>query len=345
MLGGLIAIIAVWAVASIAELPPLDLPPPAREGADPGHPRAVAVALYAYSAWRLAAMYRNRGGRVLLYMAVALALLGEALIAVTVSRNWHPAGGCGTSCCSRRSRSSPSGRDASISAVSLTAAFGGLYLEATPHGSTGGTPAPWRASPAPRPAASRPMALAALRREGASDDESRCSRRRPARSDDSMPPFVRTCPRSWRRGSASVGPMSRGSVARSAMEALFADLAGFTTFSETRTPTEVIAMLNDYWPRSSRSSRARGASSSTSPVTARAGHLQRPRRPARTTRVWRPRPASRSSPPVDPSVLPIPTGRRSASASIPGRPSSATSARTLAEASPPSATRSTRRPG
>ena len=28
---------------------------------------------------------------------------------------------------------------------------------------------------------------------------------------------------------------------------LFADLAGFTTFSETRRPTEVIAMLNAYW--------------------------------------------------------------------------------------------------
>ena len=28
---------------------------------------------------------------------------------------------------------------------------------------------------------------------------------------------------------------------------LFADLASFTTFSETRTPTEVIGMLNEYW--------------------------------------------------------------------------------------------------
>ena len=28
---------------------------------------------------------------------------------------------------------------------------------------------------------------------------------------------------------------------------MFADLASFTTFSETRTPTEVIEMLNDYW--------------------------------------------------------------------------------------------------
>jgi adenylate cyclase len=28
---------------------------------------------------------------------------------------------------------------------------------------------------------------------------------------------------------------------------LFADLAGFTTFSETRAPTEVITMLNEYW--------------------------------------------------------------------------------------------------
>jgi len=28
---------------------------------------------------------------------------------------------------------------------------------------------------------------------------------------------------------------------------LFADLAGFTTFSEERAPTEVIAMLNEYW--------------------------------------------------------------------------------------------------
>ena len=30
---------------------------------------------------------------------------------------------------------------------------------------------------------------------------------------------------------------------------LFADLAGFTTFSENRAPTEVIGMLNEYWAR------------------------------------------------------------------------------------------------
>ena len=31
------------------------------------------------------------------------------------------------------------------------------------------------------------------------------------------------------------------------MSVVFADLAGFTTFSETRPPTEVLAMLNAFW--------------------------------------------------------------------------------------------------
>ena len=49
---------------------------------------------------------------------------------------------------------------------------------------------------------------------------------------------------------------------------MFADLAGFTPFSETHAPREVVEMLNTYWAGVSRSSNARRARSSTSPATA-----------------------------------------------------------------------------
>ena len=81
----------IWAVVSIAELPPLDRPPPAREGAGLLDILGlVAVALYAYSAWRLAACIDTGAGASCCTWRWPWRSLGEALIAVTVSRNWHP---------------------------------------------------------------------------------------------------------------------------------------------------------------------------------------------------------------------------------------------------------------
>ena len=104
LLGGLIVLMVVWAVFSIARLPPLDGPPPPREGGGVLDILSiVASALFAFAAVQLVRFFRYRGETILLAMAAAFVLLAEALIAILVSRNWHSAGGSGTSCCWPRS--------------------------------------------------------------------------------------------------------------------------------------------------------------------------------------------------------------------------------------------------
>ena len=85
-----VAAIVGWGVVSLAGLPPLDGPLPAREG--PGILAAltiVGVALYGWAAWRMLDLYRARPGPLPLSVAVGLVLLAEAMVAVALSRNWH----------------------------------------------------------------------------------------------------------------------------------------------------------------------------------------------------------------------------------------------------------------
>ena len=91
LLGGLLALMAAWAVVSIARLPPLDGPPTAFEGdgllgvLSRGRGRAVCLLGVAL----VPALPAPRRRRDLLSMAVAFVLLAEAMIAVSLSRNWH----------------------------------------------------------------------------------------------------------------------------------------------------------------------------------------------------------------------------------------------------------------
>jgi adenylate cyclase len=63
MLGGLVALMIVWAVVSLAGLPPLQGPPPGAEAIGPlSVLAAVGVGLYAFAAWRTLDFYRQRGG-------------------------------------------------------------------------------------------------------------------------------------------------------------------------------------------------------------------------------------------------------------------------------------------
>jgi class 3 adenylate cyclase len=248
--GGLVALMAAWGALSVARLPPLDGPPPAQEGAGPLTVLAVvAVPLFAYAAWRYVELYRHRGGAVPLAVAVAFVLLAEAMIAVTFSRNWHlswwewhvlmllafAAIALGARREYRRSGT-------------LTAAFGGLYLEATLARIDR-----WHAGAIAAVAAadergdSPDRVLSDLRREGATSDDVKLlvqAARELRRLDASFRPYlpsVVTQRIRRERGTARFGGEERE------VSALFADLAAFTTFSETRSPTEVIAMLNEYW--------------------------------------------------------------------------------------------------
>jgi class 3 adenylate cyclase len=241
---------AGWGILSVAGLPPLDGPPPAQEGAGVLVALAVvAVGLFVYAAWRYVELYRRRGGILLLTVAVAFVLLAEAMIAITFSRNWHlswwewhvlmllafAAIALGARREYRRSGT-------------LTGAFGGLYLERTlarvdrwhARAIAAVAAADERGDPPDR-------VLSELRREGATSDDVALlaqAARELRRLDASFRPYLPSvvAERVRRdRGAARLGGDERE------VSALFADLAGFTTFSETRTPTDVIRMLNDYW--------------------------------------------------------------------------------------------------
>ena len=250
LLGGLLVLMGLWGVGSVLGLPPLNGPFPPSEAVGPQVGlAAVGVALYAFAAWRSFRFYRWRGGLVVLAIAVALALLGEAMLAIAVSRNWHAswwewhvlmliafvaiAHGARTE---YRRRGS------------LTAAFGGLYLEATlaridrwhARAIAAVVAADERGEPPAR-------VLRDLRREGASGDEVALLaqaagevRRLDALFRPYLPSQLATRLRE-QPGIARLGGEERE------VSVVFADLAGFTTFSETRAPSVVISMLNAYW--------------------------------------------------------------------------------------------------
>jgi adenylate cyclase len=250
LLTGLLALMFAWAVLSIARLPPLDGPPPAREGVALLDVLGVAaIALYAYAAVRLAQLATHRRGVLVPAMAIAAVLLAETVLAVMVSRNWHLSwwewhllllAAFATIALGARRDYRRGG--------SLSAAFGGLYLEATLRRVDR-----WYATAVAAVAsaeargASTEAVLSELRSEGASDPELALlaqTAHEVRRLDAAFRPYLPSVvTEGIRRRSPGAG---LGGEERE-VSVLFADLAGFTTFSETRSPTDVIGMLNAYW--------------------------------------------------------------------------------------------------
>lgn len=250
LLGGLLALMAYWAFLSLARLAPLDGPPPAQEGVGLlALLAAEAVAVYGYSAWRYVLLYRRRGGIVPLAIAVALVLLAEAMVAVALSRNWHLSwwewhllmlGAFVVIALGARQEYRRSG--------SLTSAFGGLYLEAT-------------LARVDRWHAGAIAAVAAADERGESPDSVVAKLRHEGATTDELALLVRAASE-LRRLDALFRPYLPSVVAQRIrrergrpnfageereVSAVFADLAAFTTFSESRAPTEVLSMLNAYW--------------------------------------------------------------------------------------------------
>ena len=234
---------ALWGFLSLAQLPPLDGPPPAKEGV--GLLTVLgggAVALYALAAWRSFRMYGQRGGTILLSVAIALILLAEAMIAVVLSRNWRLSwwewhvlllAAFALIALGARAEYRRSG--------TLTGAFGGLYLEQTlariDRWYAGAITA---VAEADAKGGSVDGVLSQLRSEGATTDEVALlagTANELRRLDASFQPYLPSVAAERIRregtGAALAGEEREVSV-------VFADLAGFTTFSETRPPTEVL---------------------------------------------------------------------------------------------------------
>jgi adenylate cyclase len=89
-LGGLLALMAVWAVLSLARVGPLDGATPPESGSTPLTVLAVVgIVLYGAAAARYGVLYSRLRAPILLAVVTAFVLLAEAMVAVAFARNWH----------------------------------------------------------------------------------------------------------------------------------------------------------------------------------------------------------------------------------------------------------------
>jgi adenylate cyclase len=275
ILGALVGLMVVWGAASLAGLGPLgavsapnDAPMlmegmPGMDGMPPVQPTpsveetggplqvlaVMAIGAYAIAAWRYLALHREHRSMLPLAIGAAFALLAEATVAVVLSHNWEMTWwawhllmlvafasiALGVRAEYRRSRS-------------LTTAFGGLYSEATLARIDR-----WHADAITSVAGARARGestdavLDQLRREGASGEEIQlltAAARELTRLDDLFRPYLPAIVGQQLRsdpGLARLGGEERE------VSVLFADLAGFTAFSEQHPPARIIEMLNTYW--------------------------------------------------------------------------------------------------
>lgn len=245
-----IGLMVVWGGVSLLRIPPLRDPIAVEELNGPLAVVAlVAVALYAYAAWRYLGTARRRRSPVALAMVGAMVLLAEAMVAVALSRSWRlswwewhvlMASAFALIAVAARSEYARTG--------SLTATLRPIYLEATLarisrwHGRA-------MADLAALEARGEPIdgLITDLRGDGASVEEVQlltAAAREMRRVDELFRPYLpQRLAERLREGPEASRP---GGVQR-VLTVLFADLAGFTSYAETRRPTEVIDMLNAYW--------------------------------------------------------------------------------------------------
>ena len=243
-----VVVLAAWAAVSLLRLPPLDGPPPEQAGTLVAVVAIGTVVLYGYAAWRYAGIAQLRRSRFAAVIAAALVLLAEAMVAVAFSRSWHLSwwewhllmtGAFALIALGARQEYRRTG--------SLVATFEPIYQRATLqrierwHGRAIADLAEAEARGAP----TDPI-LAQLRREGASSDQLALladAAREIRRVDELFRPYL---PRAY-ADRLRAAPDRAAAPREREVSVVFADLAGFTSFSEAHEPTEVIAMLNQHW--------------------------------------------------------------------------------------------------
>jgi adenylate cyclase len=249
--GSLVLLLAAWAAVSLASVPPLDKPLlPSEDDAWLYGLGAAGVPLYAGAAWRYLGLYRRRPLFLLVAVTASFVLLAEALVAVAFARNWHltwwewhvlmVTAFVSVTAAARheyRRQASPEG------------AFAGIYLEHTiarVHDDYGRALAAL-AEELDEGADAHETARSVGRRFGLGGDQTVLLERAAAQIrdvDELFSPYVPEQLAERLRADREVGRL--GGVERT-VSVLFADLQGFTSFSERATPAEVISMLNEYW--------------------------------------------------------------------------------------------------
>jgi adenylate cyclase len=248
---GLMIVIAGWAIASFTQVEFLSRAPAEEAPVVLRLLSWVGVALYAFAAVRYLRLYRQRRRTLPLAVAVAFVLLAEAMVAIVFGRSWHAtwwewhvlmALAFGTILLAARAEYR--------SERSVTGAFGGLYLERTLDRIDRRHSAALRTlTDAIRDDSPLVPIVERLRSQGLSADEVAVmerSARELSRVDTLLRRYVgpRLADRFEREPElAHLGGRE------TEVSVLFADLAGFTSFSEGRSPGEVIEMVNAYWER------------------------------------------------------------------------------------------------
>jgi adenylate cyclase len=238
--GAVFALLAGWALYSLAELPPLDRALTPEEDDGPlfilG---AVGLLLYAFAAVRYVSLYRRRPSAMPLAVAAAYTLLAEAMIAIALGRSWHAswwewhvlmAIAFGIVAVAARIEYR---RRRSAAAV-----FKDLYLEHTAE----------LVDRRYAEALSKAVDSGELD-EQLSEEESRLLEQAAGelrRLDELFSPYL--SPQLLARLREQPEAAELGGEQRE-VSVLFADLEGFTSFSERSAPPEVIAMLNAYWAK------------------------------------------------------------------------------------------------
>jgi adenylate cyclase len=242
--GAVFAVLAVWAAGSLASVPPLDdrFLPERLDG-----PLLIAAAfgigLYGFAALRYLDLWRDR--RVILVAAIGIAfvLLGEAMVAIAAAHNWHAswwewhvlmAIAFGLVALAARSEYA---RQASVPST-----FTSLYLEHTL-----GRVDRERAAALEELVASPAGSDELRRRHGLAAGEAEVLERAAQeirRLDELFRPYLSPQLADRLRADPAAGQL--GGEQRQ-VSVLFADLQGFTAFSERAGPSEVIGMLNEYW--------------------------------------------------------------------------------------------------
>ena len=236
----LVGVILAWALASLTEVPPLDRSLTEDETDRWLFGLAVpAVALYALTALRYWELYRRRPAPVLLGVTAAWILLGEASIAVAFARNWHASWWEWHLLMA-----------AAFGIVALTAlrerhrgeAFASLYLDDT----LGRIDE--RYASAVKAAAAEHLDEPELRRRFGLGAEEAAFVQRAATEvkavEGLLQPYL--SPQLAARLREEPEAAALGGQERE-VSVLFADLQGFTAFSERHSPSDVLAMLNSYW--------------------------------------------------------------------------------------------------
>jgi class 3 adenylate cyclase len=248
--GTLLGAMAAWGILSLGDVSPFDSAlAPEDIRAELLTLAAAGCALYAFATIRYVRLYRSRRDRLPGAIAAAWVLLAEALVAAALARNWHATWWewhlmmTGAFALVLWAAYAGYRRHASV-----TAAFGGVYLDATLERVDERTASALRRLVGALERGEPLDAVAEqLKAEGLSADETALlerSARELHRIDGLFRPYV--SPGLAAELERADEEPALGGTERE-VTVLFADLQGFTAFSETRPPAEALEMLNTYW--------------------------------------------------------------------------------------------------